>query len=51
MILGVGLVVFRGDLLMIGIWCGVGVDWLVVGGDLCRVCCWVSGGCQFGFDC
>ena len=31
-------------------WCS-GVDWLVVGGDLCRVCCWVSGGCQFGFDC
>lgn len=52
-------------------WCS-GVDWLVVGGDLCfsscwvvafaswffvwdrwvgyRVCCWVSGGCQFGFD-
>ena len=51
-------------------WCS-GVDWLVVGEDLCfsgvewwlcelvfclrsvgyRVCCWVSGGCQFGFDC
>lgn len=29
-------------------WCS-GVDWLVVGGDLCLVV--LSGGCQFGFDC